>query len=59
MIPDVPEALKEQIKRQRYLTQIILHETNIRHFTELIKPVAEKIHDQVDDPELDMDFEDA
>ncbi|XP_057180652.1 anoctamin-6 isoform X2 [Triplophysa rosa] len=59
MIPDVSEALKEQIKRQRYVTQVILHETNIRHFTELIKPVAEKIHDQVDDPELDIDFEDA
>ncbi|KAA0720812.1 Anoctamin-6 Small-conductance calcium-activated nonselective cation channel [Triplophysa tibetana] len=56
MIPDVAEALKEQIKRQRYVTQVILHETNIRHFTELIKPVAEKLHDQVDDPELDIDF---
>uniref|UniRef100_A0A8C2C0W5 Anoctamin n=1 Tax=Cyprinus carpio TaxID=7962 RepID=A0A8C2C0W5_CYPCA len=39
MIPDVPEALKEQIKRERYLTQVILHETNIKHFKELMKPV--------------------
>uniref|UniRef100_A0A8C2BBR2 Anoctamin n=1 Tax=Cyprinus carpio TaxID=7962 RepID=A0A8C2BBR2_CYPCA len=37
MIPDVPEALKEQIKRERYLTQVILHETNIQHFKELMK----------------------
>ncbi|XP_056604710.1 anoctamin-6 [Triplophysa dalaica] len=56
IIPDVSEALKEQIKRQRYVTQVILHETNIRHFTELIKPVAKKLHDHVDDPELDIDF---
>lgn len=54
IIPDVPEALKEQIKRERYLTQKILHETNIKKFTELIKPVAEKLQDQVEEPELDL-----
>lgn len=56
MIPDVPEALKEQIKRERYLTQVILHEANLKHFTERMKPVAEKIHNQIEDPELDIDF---
>uniref|UniRef100_A0AAQ5YB93 Anoctamin n=1 Tax=Amphiprion ocellaris TaxID=80972 RepID=A0AAQ5YB93_AMPOC len=30
MIPDVPYAVKEQIKREKYLTQIILHETNLK-----------------------------
>lgn len=54
IIPDVPEALKEQIKRERYLTQKILHETNIKKFTEFIKPVAEKLQDQVEEPELDL-----
>uniref|UniRef100_A0A672T9Q3 Anoctamin n=1 Tax=Sinocyclocheilus grahami TaxID=75366 RepID=A0A672T9Q3_SINGR len=44
MIPDVPEALKEQIKRERYLTQVILHETNIKHFKELMKPIADNLH---------------
>uniref|UniRef100_A0A8C2B737 Anoctamin n=1 Tax=Cyprinus carpio TaxID=7962 RepID=A0A8C2B737_CYPCA len=43
MIPDVPEALKEQIKRERYLTQVILHETNIQHFKELMKPIADNL----------------
>ncbi|KAK9975549.1 hypothetical protein ABG768_020801 [Culter alburnus] len=54
IIPDVPEALKEQIKRERYLTQKILHETNIKKFTEFIKPVAERLQDQVEEPELDL-----
>ncbi|XP_051974367.1 anoctamin-6-like [Xyrauchen texanus] len=56
MIPDVPQALTEQIKRERYLTQVILHETNIKHFTDLLKPVADGLKDQIDDPELDLDL---
>uniref|UniRef100_A0A671UC36 Anoctamin n=1 Tax=Sparus aurata TaxID=8175 RepID=A0A671UC36_SPAAU len=30
VIPDVPYAVKEQIKREKYLTQVILHETNLK-----------------------------
>uniref|UniRef100_A0A669C808 Anoctamin n=1 Tax=Oreochromis niloticus TaxID=8128 RepID=A0A669C808_ORENI len=30
IIPDVPYAVKEQIKREKYLTQVILHETNLK-----------------------------
>lgn len=56
MIPDVPEALKEQIKREHYLTQVILHEANIKHFTERMKPIADNIQPQIEDPELDLAF---
>uniref|UniRef100_A0A8C2B954 Anoctamin n=1 Tax=Cyprinus carpio TaxID=7962 RepID=A0A8C2B954_CYPCA len=54
MIPDVPEALKEQIKRERYLTQVILHETNIQHFKELMKPIADNLQSEIEEPELDL-----
>uniref|UniRef100_A0A672SPH5 Anoctamin n=1 Tax=Sinocyclocheilus grahami TaxID=75366 RepID=A0A672SPH5_SINGR len=54
MIPDVPEALKEQIKRERYLTQVILHETNIKHFKELMKPVADNLQDEIEESELNL-----
>jgi len=54
IIPDVPEALKEQIKRERYLTQKDLHETNMKRLKELIKPVTEKLHNEVEEPELDL-----
>ncbi|XP_077091319.1 anoctamin-6 [Siphateles boraxobius] len=56
IIPDVPEALKEQIKRERYLTQKNLHETNIKNFKELMKPVTEKLQNQVNEPELEFDL---
>lgn len=54
VIPDVPEALKEQIKRERYLTQVILHETNIKQFKELMKPVADNLQNEIEDPELEL-----
>ncbi|XP_073694115.1 anoctamin-6 [Garra rufa] len=54
MIPDVPEALKEQIKRERYLTQVKLHESSIRQFKELLKPVADNLHNEFEDSELDL-----
>ncbi|XP_053718324.1 anoctamin-6 [Synchiropus splendidus] len=38
VIPDVPYAVKEQIKRERYLTQVILHETNLKLVTKKLKP---------------------
>uniref|UniRef100_A0A665X1A5 Anoctamin n=1 Tax=Echeneis naucrates TaxID=173247 RepID=A0A665X1A5_ECHNA len=40
MIPDVPYAVKEQIKREKYLTQVILHETNLKLVTKRLKPIA-------------------
>ncbi|XP_068442664.1 anoctamin-6 [Clinocottus analis] len=39
MIPDVPYAVKEQIKREKYLTQVVLHETNLKLVTKRRKPV--------------------
>ncbi|KAK5849318.1 hypothetical protein PBY51_008968 [Eleginops maclovinus] len=39
VIPDVPYAVKEQIKREKYLTQVILHETNLKLVTKRLKPV--------------------
>ncbi|XP_041820001.1 anoctamin-6 [Chelmon rostratus] len=42
MIPDVPYAVKEQIKREKYLTQVILHETNLKLVTKRLKPVNDE-----------------
>ncbi|KAM9705278.1 anoctamin-6 [Menidia menidia] len=41
VIPDVPYAVKEQIKREKYLTQVILHETNLKLVTKRRKPAEE------------------
>ncbi|XP_030575747.1 anoctamin-6 [Archocentrus centrarchus] len=38
MIPDVPYAVKEQIKREKYLTQVILHETNLKLVSKRLRP---------------------
>ncbi|XP_075967807.1 anoctamin-6 [Anarhichas minor] len=38
-IPDVSYAVREQIKREKYLTQVILHETNLKLVTKRLKPV--------------------
>lgn len=43
MIPDVPYTIKEQIKREKYLTQVILHETGLKLVTKRLKPVADEI----------------
>ncbi|XP_063357266.1 anoctamin-6 [Pelmatolapia mariae] len=37
IIPDVPYAVKEQIKREKYLTQVILHETNLKLVSKRLK----------------------
>uniref|UniRef100_A0A8C7DVH5 Anoctamin n=1 Tax=Oncorhynchus kisutch TaxID=8019 RepID=A0A8C7DVH5_ONCKI len=39
VIPDVPYTVREQIKREKYLSQVILHETNLKLVT---KPLSEK-----------------
>lgn len=43
VIPDVPYAVKEQIKREKYLTQVILHETNLKLVTKRLKPPKDDI----------------
>uniref|UniRef100_A0AAQ4RCU6 Anoctamin n=1 Tax=Gasterosteus aculeatus aculeatus TaxID=481459 RepID=A0AAQ4RCU6_GASAC len=37
VIPDVPYAVREQIKREKYLTQVVLHETNLKLVTKLAR----------------------
>uniref|UniRef100_A0A8C7F7K8 Anoctamin n=1 Tax=Oncorhynchus kisutch TaxID=8019 RepID=A0A8C7F7K8_ONCKI len=38
VIPDVPYTVREQIKREKYLSQVILHETNLKLVTKRLKP---------------------
>lgn len=38
VIPDVPYAVREQIKREKYLTHIILHEANLKLVTKRLRP---------------------
>lgn len=40
VIPDVSYAVREQMKREKYLTQVILHETNLKLVTRRLRPVA-------------------
>ncbi|XP_014063926.1 anoctamin-6 isoform X2 [Salmo salar] len=54
VIPDVPYTVREQIKREKYLSQVILHETNLKLVTKRLKPVADKIlkHNEDQDEEM-------
>uniref|UniRef100_A0A4W5JIB5 Anoctamin n=1 Tax=Hucho hucho TaxID=62062 RepID=A0A4W5JIB5_9TELE len=54
VIPDVPYTVREQIKREKYLSQVILHETNLKLVTKRLKPVADKIHKHNEDKEEEM-----
>lgn len=57
MIPDVPYAVKEQIKREKYLTQVILHETNLKLVTRRLKNgVDEILSNQGAKEEMELDF---
>lgn len=60
VIPDVPYAVKEQIKREKYLTQVILHETNLKLVTRRLKPPQDETAKQADEEvakeELELDF---
>uniref|UniRef100_UPI0037E8E092 anoctamin-6 n=1 Tax=Semicossyphus pulcher TaxID=241346 RepID=UPI0037E8E092 len=60
VIPDVPYAVKEQIKREKYLTQVILHETNLKLVTKRLKPAIEDTMKDAgvtkDEMELSLDF---
>lgn len=60
IIPDVPYAVKEQIKREKYLTQVILHETNLKLVTRRLKVTDDEAAKDTEDDEprkeLDLDF---
>lgn len=61
MIPDVPETVREQIKRERYLTQVILHEAKLKLVTKSKKPAGDEIcrlteEENMDNEMLDLDF---
>lgn len=60
VIPDVPYAVKEQIKREKYLTQVILHETNLKLVTKRLKPTRDETsrhsEEKVPKVEMDLDF---
>ncbi|XP_029598067.1 anoctamin-6-like [Salmo trutta] len=59
VIPDVPYTVREQIKREKYLSQVILHETNLKLVTKRLKPVADKILKHNEDKEeeiMDLHF---
>uniref|UniRef100_A0A3Q3VPQ1 Anoctamin n=1 Tax=Mola mola TaxID=94237 RepID=A0A3Q3VPQ1_MOLML len=60
VIPDVPYAVKEQIKREKYLTQVILHETNLKLVTKRLKPFSDDLieHAKANMPmeEMELDF---
>nr|XP_046234933.1 anoctamin-6 [Scatophagus argus] len=61
VIPDVPYAVKEQIKREKYLTQVILHETNLKLVSKRLKPAndtdADADSDAVKDTKVDLAME--
>ncbi|XP_047431254.1 anoctamin-6 [Mugil cephalus] len=60
MIPDVPYTVKEQIKREKYLTQVILHETSLNLVTKRLKQHVDEHKSHMDagstkdDQELDF-----
>ncbi|XP_071188397.1 anoctamin-6-like isoform X1 [Salvelinus alpinus] len=56
VIPDVPYTVREQIKREKYLSQVILHETNLKLVTKRLKPVSDKILKHNEDKEEEMDL---
>ncbi|XP_030622079.1 anoctamin-6 [Chanos chanos] len=53
VIPDVPYAVKEQIKRERYLTQVILHEANLKLVTKHLKPMTDQILQQTENVDVE------
>ncbi|KAF7662038.1 hypothetical protein LDENG_00247170, partial [Lucifuga dentata] len=61
MIPDVPYAVKEQIKREKYLTQVTIHEANLKLVTKRLKQPADDSISHRDEmmkeeEEMDLDF---
>nr|XP_020455350.1 anoctamin-6 isoform X2 [Monopterus albus] len=57
IIPDVPYTVKEQIKREKYLTQVILHETNLKLVTKRMKPIDDDVSDHTEDNTSKQEFE--
>lgn len=59
MIPDVPYAVREQMKREKYLTQVILHETNLKLVTKRLKPVDDETFKHIEETvskDIELDF---
>uniref|UniRef100_A0A6Q2ZJE4 Anoctamin n=1 Tax=Esox lucius TaxID=8010 RepID=A0A6Q2ZJE4_ESOLU len=59
MIPDVPTAVRDKIKREKYLTHVMLHEVNLKLVTKNLKPVTDNILKHQEDKEEetnDLDF---
>ncbi|KAM7367087.1 hypothetical protein PAMP_015011 [Pampus punctatissimus] len=60
VIPDVPYVVKEKMKREKYLTQVLLHETNLKLVTKRMKPDNEETlkhtEETVSKQEMDLDF---
>ncbi|MED6269549.1 Anoctamin-6 [Characodon lateralis] len=48
VIPDVPYTIKERIKREKYLTQVILHESKLKLVTKHLKPFVEDMSRQME-----------
>lgn len=44
----MPYAVREQMKREKYLTQVILHETNLKLVTKRLKPALDVTHKNSD-----------
>ncbi|KAI1882096.1 hypothetical protein AGOR_G00247170 [Albula goreensis] len=58
VIPDVPVTVREQIKREKYLTQKILHEASLKLVTKRMKPMADKVFGHMaKDTEAEMETE--
>ena len=53
-IPDVPDKVKEQIKREKYLTQVLLHEANLKKVAKQVKPFADMIKCDLEGENLDQ-----
>lgn len=57
VIPDVPYTVRERMKREKYLTQMILHETNLKLVTKRLSPVAndDEVAEKTGDAAMEME----
>ncbi|XP_041933898.1 anoctamin-6 [Alosa sapidissima] len=53
-IPDVPYKVKEQIKREKYLTQVLLHEVNLKLVTKKVKPLMDELACDLEGEDIDL-----
>ncbi|XP_069485940.1 anoctamin-6 isoform X2 [Ambystoma mexicanum] len=50
IIPDISKSTRDKLKREKYLTQKLLHETHLKGVKKQMGKVAEKILQGIDDP---------